>query len=68
MGFLELHWNYLLVHLLALLVASILSLFFTRNLWASLAIFLVFVVNNFFALYYQVKLEGKTAITVMKGK
>lgn len=68
MSFWELHKNYLMLQSIVLLIGFCISLFLAKNIGINIAILLLFQLNAWITLLYQMQAENKTAVTVLKGK
>ncbi|MBF0780350.1 MULTISPECIES: DUF1430 domain-containing protein [unclassified Granulicatella] len=68
MHFIELHQLYLTIQFSVLLFGFTAVLFLTRHLSIGSITLTLFVLNALITLYYQMKKEEKTAVTVLKGE
>ncbi len=68
MRFGEIHKLFLITQFMVFLVGFLLLVWLTSNITTSLLTLLIFGLNSILLLYYQIRLENKTAISVLKGK
>ncbi|MBF6625188.1 bacteriocin-associated integral membrane family protein [Aerococcaceae bacterium zg-BR9] len=65
--FLEIHAKYLLAQLLAFLVAFVMSVIFKTEIRIAIAVLMLFIGLSALQLSYQVKLENRMTLRILKG-